>query len=312
VGQPLEDGGRDGISELDALRRRAYGPDADIFTDADALARLTELEEQVRCDRSALSEEPARDAAAGATSEPSMTEPPAFPVAPTASPAEIVAISPARAPRWHVTLIAATAAIALLLGGAAWSADRAAVTDGDVANPVDAAAELNSERDAAYRASYRMYLEGLRDEALSLPGGEEVAERMIRASLRPYGILYGRTVAVGPTTDHRFCMIIADLPEASVTCIPVENAYANPVTVALPAWYSDADSDLFTGLGELVAYTLMPGGSVVAEPADAAAAAGATVGADVPVVENDGVPDEDAAPPTPAPQPTAVPPPGWQ
>lgn len=306
--QPLGDGGRDGISELDALRRRAYGPDADIFADADALARLTELEEQVRRDRSALAEESARDAA---SPEPSTTEPPGSAAAPTPAPAEIVAISPTRAPRWHVTLIAATAAVALLLGGAAWSTDRAPVTDGDVANTADAAAELNSERDAAYRASYRMYLEGLRDEALSLPGSEDVADRMIRASLRPYGILYGRTVAVGPTTDHRFCMIIADLPAASVTCIPVENAYANPVTVALPAWYSDADSDLFTGLGELVAYTLMPGGSVVAEPADAAAAA-AAVDADVPVVENDAVPEADAAPPTPTPQPTAVPPPGWQ
>ena len=65
-------------------------------------------------------------------------------------------------------------------------------------------------------------------------------------------------------------MIIADLPAASVTCIPVENAYANPVSVMLPSWYSDADSDLFTGLGELVSYTLMPGGSVIAEPADTA------------------------------------------
>lgn len=308
MGQPLEDGGRDGVSELDALRRRAYGPDADIFADPDALARLAELEEQRRRERSALSEEPARDAAGDASTEPSTTAPPA----PTPAAAEIVAISATRAPRWHVTLVAATAAIALLLGGAAWSTARAPVAGDTAAEIAASAAELNSERDAAYRASYRIYLDGLRDEALSLPGGEEVADRMIRASLRPYGILYGRTVAVGPTTDHKFCMIIADLPSASVTCIPVENAYANPVTVALPAWYSDADSDLFTGLGELVAYTLMPGGSVIAEPADPATAADAAVDADVPVVENDAVPENDAAPPTPAPQPTAVPPPGWQ
>jgi hypothetical protein len=126
---------------------------------------------------------------------------------------------------------------------------------------------------------------------LTLPGAEEVAVRMIRDQLRPHGLLYGRTVGVGPTLDHRFCMIIADLPAASITCIPVENAYANPVTVLLPAWYADADSDLFTGLGEPVAYTLMPGGVVIAEPADTADAVflpGAT------------------------PAPTAVPPPGWQ
>jgi hypothetical protein len=61
------------------------------------------------------------------------------------------------------------------------------------------------------------------------------------------------------------------------------------VTVLLPAWYADADSDVFTGLGELVAYTLMPGGIVIAEPADS--------------VDATFVPD-----PTPA---TAVPPPGY-
>ena len=105
-----------------------------------------------------------------------------------------------------------------------------------------------------------------------LAGNEEVAGIMIRDQLKPYGILYGRTVGAGPTTDHRFCMIIADLPVSSVTCISIENAYANPVSVLLPSWYSDTESDVFTGLGELISYTLMPGGGVVAVPADAASA----------------------------------------
>ena len=103
---------------------------------------------------------------------------------------------------------------------------------------------------------------------VSLPGTEAIANRMIGGQLRPYGILFGRTVAAGRTVDDEFCMIVADLPVASITCIPVADENANPVSVTLPAWYSDSESDLFTGLGELVSYTLMPGGSVVAEPAD--------------------------------------------
>ena len=37
--------------ELDALRRRAYGPDADIYDDPVAVARLTALEDLVRLER---------------------------------------------------------------------------------------------------------------------------------------------------------------------------------------------------------------------------------------------------------------------
>jgi hypothetical protein len=283
-----------GISELDALRRRAYGPDADIHADPDALARLAELEEAMRLERSAhhTEEAPRTEGTADTASE--STPPPALAETPDAV---VVSPSRSRAPRGHRALVGATAAVAVLLGCAAWSASRMPVTESGPGESSSAVAGLNDERDAAYRASYRLYIDGLRDDALSLPGGEQIADRMIRDSLRPYGILYGRTVAAGPTVDHRFCMIIADLPEASVTCIPVENAYANPVSVHLPAWYSDADSDLFTGLGELVAYTLMPGGSVVAEPASASAVAAE---ADAPVLE------------VPTPAATAVPPPGFQ
>ena len=41
-------------------------------------------------------------------------------------------------------------------------------------------------------------------------------------------------------------------------------------SVLLPSWYSDTESDVFTGLGELISYTIMPGGGVVAVPADSA------------------------------------------
>lgn len=266
------------ITELDALRRRAYGPDADILRDGEALARLRELEDRVRQERFPAAPDAVASAETPAAASPSLV----------ASDAAVISIAPARAPRWHGALVAATAAVAVLLGGAAWTAAREA----DIADTATFASASDEEFDARYRENYRVYVDGLREDVLSLPGSAEVADRMIRDQLRPYGILYGRTVGVGPTVDHRFCMIIADLPQSSITCIPIENAYANPVSVVLPSWYSDAESDVFTGLGELVAYTLMPGGTVIAEPADSA--------------------DTIVLPDAAAPAPTAVPPPGFQ
>jgi hypothetical protein len=279
--------------ELAALRRRAYGPDADIFADPDALARLTTLEDRMRRARTPSPDadpaERARQEAVAPAPVPAAGEP--VTVVLTAEPAA------ARAPRWHARLVTGTAVVAIVLGATAWTASQTAPAASPPSGDAKAAATATERRAAGYEEGYDRYLDGLREEVLTLPGGGDVAERMIRDQLRPYGILYGRTVGAGPTVDNRFCMIVADLPAASVTCISIENAYANPVSVVLPSWYSDAESDMFTGLGEPISYTLMPGGSVVAVPADSAASMPA-----------DSLPVRPATAPTP----TATPPPGWQ
>ena len=221
--------------ELDALRRRAYGPDADILGDAQALSRLRDLEELVRA--------PTRD-----------------------SPHDAVvpheASASRRTPRRHAGLIAGAVAAAIVFAAIVWSAVRGAPTHPVSAGPAQTAVsaiERGEVRD-------QRHLDDLRDEVLALPGSEAIANRMIRDQLRPHGILYGRVVGSGPTIDDEFCMIIADLPASSIRCVSV--ASASPVSVTIPSWYSDSESDLFTGLGELVSYTLLPGGGVVAVPAD--------------------------------------------
>jgi len=299
-GEPGGDAAHVERTELDALRRRAYGPDADILDDAVAIARLSELEDGLRRERaSAVREAPPPSVGMGsdeATDEAPLRRPTASAPA-LASAAELTpprAIEPSVRPPRHTALIAVTAVVAGLFGGIAWSQSQSPTT----ANPsayAKTAAVANDRRAAGYEAGYDLYLDGLRDEILALAGSDGVADRMIRDQLTPYGILYGRTVGAGPTIDHKFCMIIADLPETSITCIPVENAYANPVSVTLPSWYTDPDSDLFTGLGEPVNFTLMPGGSVVAVPAGTADSAASIA------------PIDSASPVA-----TAVPPPGWQ
>lgn len=274
-------------AELDGLRARAYGPDADIFGDAEAARRLDELEERVRAARlPAAAIVPAVAETGIVDDEPQAAGSPEERHAPTP-------VAPIRASRRHVAAIAATAVVALILGGTAWSAARS----GDPQRPsaqARAAAIAAEQRSVGYDAQYAAYFAGLREDILALPGAEAVADQLIWEQLTPYGILYGRTVGAGPTTDQRFCMIIADLPAAQVVCIPIEKASAVQATVSLPAWYSEADGDLFTGLGAQIDYSLLPGGVVVAVPAGASLPAD-----DVPVVEN------------PGPTPTATPPPGY-
>lgn len=233
---PSDDGTRAEWRELDGLRRRAYGPEPDILDDAVALARLCDLEDRNQRQRFGLK-----------------VDAPDLPAAPSAGP-------PARAPRWTLNVIGSTLVTAVLAGTILWSVSpKTPIDEAEVGR-----AEAATDADAGGQVVDQRYLDDLRDEVAALPGTEAVANRMLRGQLRPYGILFGRIVAAGRTVDDEFCMIIADLPESSITCIPVDKEKADPVSVTLPAWLSDSESDLFTGLGAPVSYTLSPGGEIVA------------------------------------------------
>lgn len=98
--EPLGDVTHGERRELDALRRRAYGPEADILGDAAALSRLSELEDRVRLERHPV--EPERDPAVVRRGAP----------------------PPARTARGRLSLIAGTVAAALVVGAVAWSGSR--------------------------------------------------------------------------------------------------------------------------------------------------------------------------------------------
>ena len=243
-------------SELDALRRRAWGPDADIRDDPAALARLGELEDRVRSER--LPVEPERDSLDRPAGDEHASTPPATAARPGAT---VIETAPPRTRLPRSSLIAGAVAAAVLIGAIAWSGIQHAPADDLAAGPAKADAAKAQRAVADQRV-----LDDLRDDVLALPG-VGITKLMIRDQLRPYGLVYGRTVGVGPTVDDQFCMIVADLPAASVTCISARNA-ANPASVTLPSWYPNVESDLLGGPGDLVSYTLMPGGSVVAAPAE--------------------------------------------
>lgn len=102
-------------AELAALRRRAYGPDADIQRDPDALARLRELEGVSR-----PAAEPPAAVDAPEQPDPEAATGPAAPAsdAPAAA-ASVIDTPPSDAPqrRWRTRILVAVAVAALLVGG---------------------------------------------------------------------------------------------------------------------------------------------------------------------------------------------------
>jgi hypothetical protein len=97
----------DEVTELAALRRRAYGPDADIDADPQALLRLQALENRARH-------------ASAAVDAPSVEEPPdAIAALPerAAPPAVTEAGSPGRRLGWRAVVVAGIAVVAVLVAG---------------------------------------------------------------------------------------------------------------------------------------------------------------------------------------------------
>lgn len=250
-------------SELEVLRRRAYGPDADIFDDPRAVSRLSTLEERARMRRelsAAASDE------TGRPSVPTIAAPetpaPDAGVVPASVP---VARSTGRRPRGHTALLAGTAVLAVVLGAAAWGSHRFETLPSGYAKTAAVALE---NRALSYEVGYERYLDGLRDQLLAAPGMQQIAGRLIREQLRPYGALYGRSVGVGPTVDAQICMVVVGDPEPSIACVPVDGARSDPVSVVLPSGHAGSAGEN-TAPEKPVRYTLLPSGGVVAVPASA-------------------------------------------
>ncbi|MBU4464433.1 MAG: hypothetical protein KKH75_01160, partial [Actinobacteria bacterium] len=98
--------------ELEALRRRAYGPDADIDSDPAALARLIALEDL------AHRHEPAPgDALAGGEPDAAAPAAPILNAEPGSGPVPATLLTPPpRRTRGHTTAVVAIAVVTLALG----------------------------------------------------------------------------------------------------------------------------------------------------------------------------------------------------
>lgn len=192
-------------AELAALRRRAYGPHADIADDPVALARLTELER--RPDRKA----------APTAAQPATTS--AVPTAPTASPDAPVAreapdVPTPRRPAWHTAMVVAVAAVALVTGGAA-AAQAGGAPRVEASNAADPESEPATgfvfASDPSSRILLRVPVNGARGQLLDLPDPEAGPDFPTDLSLRwtqPLGEYYGWRLWIARDEDDNSCMLI--------------------------------------------------------------------------------------------------------
>lgn len=205
----------DDATELAELRRRAYGPDADIASDPGALARLTRLEDAARrvgaAGRSILgeptSDEPTSDEPM--SDEPSPDEP--MPVESAQETAGSV-IDGRDRPRWHGALVLGVAVVAICLA--------AVGAQSPVVMPAPAAASLPPpdplghtspfRADPAARVVSQVLTEGTLSDYLPAPPTARpsfpVPEELLWSS--PLGNYYGWALWLARSRSGLPCMAL--------------------------------------------------------------------------------------------------------
>lgn len=226
-------------AELAALRRRAYGPRADIVDDPAALARLTELERGAlgatrgTAERAASgSHEPAAaaDVAVGPRGSGVALTEPATDIG-TAVPPPLERIDrPRRHPAWHTAMVVAVAALTLLVGA---GASAQTVQSPPVAAPTTPTAVDRPAvgfvftADPASKILLRIPLDGGSGYFLDLPEPEKGPEFPTERALRwtqPLGDYYGWRLWIARDQDENLCMLITATDDYSRCVTPDELA----------------------------------------------------------------------------------------
>lgn len=196
-------------AELAVLRRRAYGPHADIADDPVALARLTELENRLdpKATRTAPPSEPRTVSAAPGASTPS-SDAAAVPVA-----GDMPVSRALRRPVWHTAMVVAVAAVALLAGAAAVQAGGVTAVEASASSPPasESATGFAFASDPSSRILLRVPVNGARGQLLDLPDPEAGPDFPTELSLRwtqPLGEYYGWRLWIARDEDDNSCMLI--------------------------------------------------------------------------------------------------------
>ncbi|SFS17699.1 hypothetical protein SAMN04487846_3632 [Microbacterium sp. cf046] len=212
----------DDVTELAILRRRAYGPDADIDEDPIALARLVELESRVRhtfVDTAELVVAPAApDLKSARVAAPTATvlEPPA-PVPPSRS--RYV---------WRVAIAASLAIVAIVLGAQAADAPTTPTVPVS-ARPAPAGA---IETSAAVLVvvpldrSLARYVPQTPQPVFPVEGELRWAE-----SIGPH---YGWTVWLARSVSGQLCILLEDDGRTHSRCVPEAQYLDGALSVSVP------------------------------------------------------------------------------
>lgn len=214
------DGGLDARArrELDVLRRRAYGPGADILSDPVALARLRALEERAHAGAAVpLPEEPA---------------PRATPVPPRTS------APPRERAGWHVGLIAGCGVATLALS--AFAAIAAVRTAPEPDEPVAAAPPRDVRaftQATSTRLVARLPLEGTLRGVIPSPSADEVPEFPSDVPVLwvdPLGQYFGVRVWIARTVDGGSCVLVEVEDRSHAQCVDEETFAASALLVTVP------------------------------------------------------------------------------
>jgi hypothetical protein len=236
-------------AELDRLRRRAYGADADIDTDPAALARLVDLEERVRrtFEAPSAADDERGDAAPPAPPTPaSMLPASTAVVAPPVSeePTATVLPAPSEAPpsaprRGKVALIGALALGVVTVGAIA-------------ANTEEAAGPAASPPAVAVPAAFGALPDGIRGSVLlEIPLGRSLARSGVAADpptspvaegLRwssQLGTYYGWDLWLARSHLGSACLVVARGTESEGACVIPESFADGDLVVSVP--FADVD-----------------------------------------------------------------------
>lgn len=259
----------DDVAELALLRRRAYGPDADIDADPAAVARLDELETRVRLGFAARAGTPRPESTHGAGAVAGAV---GVDVAPTGPAPDAVTAAAAERPRrygWRIAVACAVAAVAVVAGVQAANGPAVPQTEASMLSAPPAAvwASDSSETrlvDIPLDRSLARYVEQPAAPEFPVDGGLSWAE-----SLGPY---YGWTVwlARSASGDQR-CILLGTADKMYSQCQGEQGFLDGMLEVSVP--FGDVAADVrparMTGGQSLVfRWTAERGVSIVLDVAD--------------------------------------------
>ncbi len=219
----------DEVGELAALRRRAYGPDADIDGDPQALLRLEELENRARGEYAVMPSAASPPAAAAEGAEPS------------APPTGIDVGLPARRLGWRAAALAGAAVVAVLVVvqiTGPQAVDPIAEASSSATPPapsVDRTATGSETRlvDIPLDRSLARYVEQPAAPQFPVEGGLRWAESL--------GAYYGWTVWLARSASGQRCILLDGGDRTFIRCAAEEGFLVGLLEQSVP--YADVAPD---------------------------------------------------------------------
>ncbi|MFS0734854.1 hypothetical protein ABC304_05410 [Microbacterium sp. 1P10UB] len=224
----------DDAAELARLRRRAYGPDADIAADPVALARLDELEQAAR-----PQPEPVRVPDPSPTAEGAAPAPLSDPVVDVGA---AVVPEPSSRPRarWHLALVAGVGVLAVLMAAAGWQ--------GAELEPVAAPSPTASvaarfgdaspfSGDPTARVLLEIPVDDWFGDYFDLPSGETAPPFPVPEAVRwsaPLGDFYGGQLWLARSSSGLPCLAVVLDDDVRADCRPAQDFDRGALVVTVP------------------------------------------------------------------------------